>query len=247
MNGETNLVEYLDVWVKLQKESGGFSTYSNSHTLLSSLNQKDITSANGWLSEHACVSSVAYLLLCKSGLYPDKKHKLFKWLLSQRNNNGLFNSYWWTSDIYSSVFILKGLLLDQKDESNAVLINEIVLSLIKKQNKNGSFGDSFINESPFYTGLVIDAMCENKNIFSNHYQPIKKGITWLVNNQQNDGSWASSYAMRIPHPNNTTPDDTGVWPISTLGTQIRSDDYNRLFSTAVALSYPTGHEHLVNA
>ncbi len=236
MNGGTNLEAYLYAWVKLQKESGGFSTYSNPHILISSLNQKDVTSANGWLSEHVCVSSVAYFLLCKSGLYPDKKHKLFNWLLSQRNNNGLFNSYWWTSDIYSSVFILKALLLDQKDESNIVLIKEIVLSLIKKQNGNGSFGDSFINESPFYTGLIIEALCENKNIFRNHYQVIKKGIHWLINNQQNDGSWASSYAMRIPHPNNVSPDDIHDWPISTLGTQIRSVDYNRLFSTTVALS-----------
>jgi len=236
LNGETNLEEYLYAWVKLQKESGGFSTYSSPHTLVSSLNQKDITSADGWLSEHVCVSSVAFLLLCKLGSYPDEKHKLFKWLLSQRNNNGLFNSYWWTSDLYSSVFILKGLLLDQTNKSNDVLINEIVLSLIKKQNGNGSFGDSFINESPFYTGLVIDALCENKNIFSNHYQIIKKSINWLVNNQQSDGSWVSSYAMRIPHPNNMSPDDAQDWPISTLGTQIRSDDYNRLYSTTVSLS-----------
>ncbi len=200
------------------------------------LNEKQITLANGWIREHICVSSVSYYLLASLGLFPLEEQKVLRWIMQQRNNKTEFSdAYWWTSNLYNSVFILKGLLNNKKD--NMALIDELIDEFLLQQNKDGSFGDKYMNNSPFYTGLVIDVLCDCRFINSEEVESsIKKGVNWLIANQDVDGSWASSYAMRIPHPNNVYPNSSQEWDISSFGTQIRSEDYNRLFSSVVALS-----------
>ena len=231
-----NIKRYIPEILKYQLASGGFITYNDIHALLSSLNQKEITSASGWTREHICVSSVAYYLLALLGSFPSEEKKVLNWITKQRNKkNKLADAYWWTSNIYNLVFILKGLL--ENREKNMSLIDEIVNELLQQQNANGSFGDLYVAQSPFYTGLVIDVLCDCSFIISEKLQPsIKKGIDWLVANQNEDGSWNPSYALRIPHPENIYPDNSQSWDISSFGTQIRAEDYNRLFSSVVALA-----------
>lgn len=223
--------------ISLQSKSGGFSTYTDHQMLISSLNQNEVIDVNGWMIEHGCVSSAAFLFLCKLNSYHHERELILEWLVTHRNKDGLFSSYWWTSPLYSSALVLKGLLTFQKkNTSYENLISETINAIINKQNPDGSFGDTFMKQSSFYTGLVLDALCEDKNVTSKYRGSIEKGIRWIQNNQLNDGSWESSYAMRMPHPSNTAPSDLDDWPIATIGTQIRADDYNRLFSTVVCLS-----------
>ena len=231
-----NIKRYIPEILKYQLASGGFVTYNDIHALLSSLNQKEITSASGWTREHICVSSVSYYLLVLLGSFPSEEKKVLNWIIKQRNKKTkLADAYWWTSNIYNLVFILKGLL--ENRERDMSLIVEMVSELLQQQNANGSFGDLYVAQSPFYTGLIIDVLCDCNFIISEKLQSsIKKGIDWLVANQNEDGSWNPSYALRIPHPENIYPDNFQNWDIASFGTQIRAEDYNRLFSSVVALS-----------
>jgi hypothetical protein len=243
-NDADGLDQHIFNWVGLQLMSGAFSTFTDYDLLVSSLNQKDLLGVKGWMVEHACVSSVAFLLLCRLNRYQKEKQKLYEWLLRQRDEKGLFNAYWWTSPLYSTAFILKGLLVDRR-EGSAWLIDEIVAALLREQDHDGSFGDSFVKQSPFYTGLILDALCESDRLVKQHSEAIARGVKWLRDNQQDDGGWEPSYAMRMPHPENLQPNDTPQWPVATMGTQIRADDYSRMFSTTVCLSaickYGTGN------
>jgi squalene cyclase len=88
---------------------------------------------------------------------------LFNWLVRNCDSKGLIKSYWWTSGIYSTSFLIKGLL---KKDAYWDLTYKLCDSVCAEQNDCGSFGDAILENSPFYTGLVVDALCENKTLFA---------------------------------------------------------------------------------
>jgi len=154
----------LRKWFDFQNKDGGFATYLNPDSVLASLNNDATTNVKGWLSSHICVSASAFYLLSRIKNNSKKYHKLKKFLLSKQNASGLWECYWWTSPIYSSVFMIKSsIYTESKDFQDP--ITKTIKAVIKLQNKNGSYGDEFVNESPFYTALVIDAFCEDEKLY----------------------------------------------------------------------------------
>lgn len=235
--GVTNTIpslKYVEKFISNQSKNGGFTTYPNTKKLISSLNSSIIKDTGGWSKDHECVSSVALLFLTKLNLFKREKEMLFDWLVDKLVVNDLLGAYWWTSGLYSTSFFIKALLNQQNIDDK--LVDKMIKRVLSFQNNDGSFGDSFRSQSPFYTGLVVDSVCEHENFAIGSHRSITRAVEWLRKNQFKDGSWASSYAMRIPHPSNYEPDGKLNWSVATIGTDIRSYDFNRLFSTSVALS-----------
>ena len=50
-------------WIKFQQYDYGFSTYSNSQTLLKSLDDRNISNVDGWTKSQNCVSAVSFYFL----------------------------------------------------------------------------------------------------------------------------------------------------------------------------------------
>jgi squalene cyclase len=208
-----NISPFLDELLNKQLAGGGFSTYTDGELLISSLNDTTIKNIEAWCAEHACVSAVTFLLLCSTQNSSTKVFdSLFNWLVRNCDSKGLIKSYWWTSGIYSTSFLIKGLL---KKDAHWNLTYKLCDSVCAEQNDCGSFGDAILENSPFYTGLVVDALCENKTLFAKYKKQVEAAVNWLNNHQLEDGSWSSSYAMRIPHPANSQPEEVNDWPINT--------------------------------
>ncbi|HBH22662.1 MAG TPA: hypothetical protein DDY13_04485 [Cytophagales bacterium] len=234
-NHELFPIKSFHSWLSLQKSSGGFSTYFDEKALASSINKEIDYNVDGWIKDHVCVSAAALYLLSilKSDQSIDKQRlALINFIKKAQLSSGLWESYWWTSPIYSTTYIIKAATrLDDKALKNAV--EKSLNGLFELQNSNGSFGDQFTEESPFYTGLVVEACCSSISYFEAFKNEIEIAVDWLRNNQTTDGTWKGTPALRMPSPEITTPEDISTWIEETKGLNIRVNEINRLFSTVV--------------
>lgn len=237
-------IPLINKWFEYQNEDGGFATYKNSNDILWSLNSNEQNiSVKGWTTSHICVSAVAFYYLSLTDQKNTNYFNLENFLINSVNNDGLWDSYWWTSPIYSTSFLMKSANLI-KNKKLANIIDHATEQIVKLQNTNGSFGDKYVTHSPFYTGLVVDAICEIPKYFNMFKSQIDNAVDWLKNSQMDDGSWVATSAMRMPDSKIIDPSIILEWPEDTKGLNIRAKEFNRLFSTTVSVSALAKYEQI---
>ena len=223
--------KYIEILYPYYILDGGIRTYYNHEQLISELNDPTLKTARGWTESHKCVTAVSLLLLLKDSEISNGLAKnLLSYLIDQKGADNLWESYWWTSPIYSTSFMVE--CFNLLETHTTINTENTINSLLKFQDHDGSFGDDFTKDSVFYTALVVRALC-HANTFSAYKSYIEKAIKFLIVNQFDDGSWAGTNALRIPHPSQKT--DSSDWPVKEYGTNVRSPEFNRLFSTSLAL------------
>jgi hypothetical protein len=57
-----------------------------------------------------------------------------------------------------------------------------------------------------------------------------------MNAQYLDGSYPAAHALRIPAACDIIPNDPDNWIVSPYKTNVRSEEFNRIFSTSTALN-----------
>ncbi len=216
----------IESWFQFQKKDGGFSTYSNKDFLLKSLDDKNISKVEGWLTSHNCVSAVSFFTLTKLGLVKNNSNfnKLKSFFENKLDTN--IDSYWWTSPIYTLYYLAKTYYTQQENEK----FNLIVKKIQKLQNEDGSFCDNY-GVNHFYTGLALEILL----LDSNSETEIKKAVDYLLSYQFTDGSWENSNALQVPNSNDIIPSKS-FFPVSTYGMNVRAKEFNRLFTTVSILS-----------
>ncbi len=219
---------HLEKWFAFQKDDGGFSTYNDENILRRYFSQENYFSYDGWTQSHFCVSSVALHVLYEyKETYQDEWKKLNNYI-SDRLDKDLFDSYWWTDEIYCIYYI--SAISHLVDLPKDVIENKLKkLSLC--QNANGSFSD-FFGESLFYTGLALMSLSTIDNFQKN----VESGIIYLLKNQYADGSWENSHSLRIPRPENVIPEISNFNNVKTFGVNVRAMEFKRLFTTSVCLN-----------
>jgi len=65
---------------------------------------------------------------------------------------------------------------------------------------------------------------------------IDKAVNWLKLCQFQDGSWKETPALRIPSPHIYNPKSINTWPEDTKGVNVRITEFNRLFTTTIAVA-----------
>lgn len=214
----------LKEWFKFQKEDGSFSTYKNEKYLLSSLNDKNIKNAKGWVSTHHCVSAVSLFVLLQIKIEALGIKKTITFFEKQDLTKII--SYWWTSPIYTYYYLAKSYLLLGKENQ----LKLIIIELRKHQNKDGSFSDKY-GVNLFYSGLALEVYLLDYINFNNEANMASK---YLLNHQFDNGSWKNSNALQVPDSSDTIPKNT-KYPISKKGMNVRAKEFNRLFTTATIL------------
>lgn len=224
-------------WTSWQRKDGGFGTFNNYNELFEFLDGS-VHNLEGWMQSHVCVSALAYYLLIKASDHPLIKERVCSYLLNARTESGLWDSYWWTSPIYSTCYVIQGLLADNKSVYGDI-VDKAVTALLKNQLPNGSFAiwtADLAKPSAYYTGLVLDTLCADVALFSHHRHSAERVCKWLLTNQLRDGSWNSSGIMRIPTPSIITPQtEVSVWRSSSSGPNIIVEDSMRNFTTSVCM------------
>lgn len=218
-----------------QNEDGGFTTYKSPSVLLKFLNDPKIKDVSGWVQSHPCVSAGTLLVLSKTEGFDNEKNKLINYLLQNISENKLWNSYWWTSEIYSTALIIEA-SLTINDKSLNIAVQNALPSLINLQQANGLFADAFNAEHIFYSALVLNALCSSKVIFIQYKNQIVQLINAIINKQNEDGSWDSSYALRVPASGFLTPTEINQWRKNDLGQNIIIEDIHRIITTSTVLA-----------
>jgi hypothetical protein len=221
----------LENWLAFSNSNGGWSTYFD-NGIKKSMKLPLDSDFTGWFSPQICVTAVAAWVAkdFKDETISKVYDKTVKYIMSNQNNDGSWNSYWWTENIYATAFALLSI---PKNEENTDVISKAISYLLQKQNSNGSWNNVGI-ESSFYTALALKALIDFKMYFNKSaLQPlIKKGVEWLIDNQMNDGSWKVSRILQLPSPEITNPNDVKKWGHTSFGLNCLVDDHNRIFTTS---------------
>ncbi len=136
--------------------------------------------------------------------------------------------------IYASYYALKSLILEQ-NEHDKTTIDRGVKGLLNLQQKDGSFTDSFSQNSPFYSAMVLDLLCSSSVLFQQNRIKAEALLHWLRAAQFSDGSFSSTASLQIPAPNVVDIKSVAQWERSNKATNHITDDFMRLFSTAQTL------------
>ncbi len=232
-----NVSQYLGSLMKYQTSDGGFATYhmDDRESLNALMNFDHIEKFDSWEESHNCVSAVSFYLLShlRKSFEIENHYQLLKSFILSRQKNSVWDSYWWTSPIYATSFIIKA-ISESKDADLIPVRNAAIESLLHQQNKNGSWRDSFQTESAFYTGLMANSILSSS--LSTRRRQVQKSIEWIIENQNDDGSWPETNAMRLPSFKISNPNEVKSWPDRRSGLNVRAIEFNRLFSTSVCLS-----------
>lgn len=232
----------LDNWILGQQKNGGFSTYFKDDVeLLERLGMRNQKQIKGWTSEHVCVSALAYYLLSDSnvnGKYKNYLDLLRKYLLKNMTTNYMWPSYWWTSKIYSTCYVIKG-MLNENNLKLAPLIYKAVHSVMGNQNRDGSFScDVLKQKSVFYTSMVLSTICYEKSLYLKYQKRADRMQEYILQNQYDDGGFQGSNFLVIPQPNSTSAKATEqVYKINSIGgSNVVTGEVSNLFSTSISLS-----------
>lgn len=217
-------------FIELQqnKTLGGFATYSFREPLKTD-------TANYWINTvHTCVTSVAIqtLLIHRTPVNSEIIRKASSYLIRQKSMDGLWDSYWWKGYAYGTYNALKALSMCgvlRKGE-----IRKTIQFLLSKQLEDGGWNDSFGEDSEvFGTAYVILSLLLYPN--NETLSASKKGIYWLINKQNCDGSWPTSPILRIPPPMVKDPNTIKKWRYNQMGIGVIIEDKGRVFTSSAVI------------
>ena len=222
--------EINESWLKFVNADGGWVTYRDAEGLRKRLELPEEISVDAWLSPKLCVSAVACYVLSnnKNQAFYDKTAEF---LIESKDNHHL-KSFWWTSDIYATSYLI--LALNGKAKyKNAC--QKSVECLATQQTQNGFWENPFDKlPNAFYTSLALKALISYDKL---HYSnEIKQGIDWLLSTQTQDGSWQTNRILQIPATDIEDPANVLKWRSSSFGVNCVTDDHNRVFTTSAVVN-----------
>ena len=221
MMGEAIEKEDVIQWKTFLHDSGGFSTYVGD-SIKEVINMSVRESVKGWTTEQACVSAVACWAASVIGNQEIFK-KGVKFLEMNVEEDGHLTSYWWSEDYYATSFAI---MCGFKGKT---------LNFLLGAQQSSGYWTNLGKPSVFYTALALKAL---EHVYINEKGSvlrgiITKGVRWILSQQYEDGSWNSEYILRIPKPSVRHPCKNEVYKKTSFGFGIITDDYKRVFTTAL--------------
>lgn len=221
----------IEKWLSFQTKKGGFATYNKESNLERFFVNESFESFNGWYSSHLCVSAVsAHILYTVKDCYNKEWLQLINFLKDSQNKKGFWNSYWWGHPIYTTYYLYA--LFSKKTPDYADKLRKTDVWVKSILNEDGSISDSF-GKSTFFSGFLLKLFMNNPDAYN---RESNNTALFLMKNQFDDGSWENSHSLQIPSPVVLQPENAQYGEIKTYGVNIRSREFQRLFSTAVCLN-----------
>jgi squalene-hopene/tetraprenyl-beta-curcumene cyclase len=212
---------------------GGFCTYSSSDRIEAYIGKKGVASVQGWTQPHTCVTAVALqaVLSQKAQLNDPCVDNALAFLKGNREPSGIWGSYWWSGNAYSTFHALRALTC-----AGAIPSSEQIESAHELERRFRDFlqatKGSQENAAAFEAAFVLLALL--LILDSSNCSAAEKLALRLLDQQNPDGSWPASPILRIPPPLTMSPDRRRNWH-GGAGTGIIIPDQCRCFATAAVL------------
>ena len=224
---QENFALYLHEFARMlsfyqDKNTGGFLTY-----LPGSNGKYHTMPDSAWCISEPSITAMAGSAFLNAGpeLFEQEISSARKFLISRQNPAGYWDSYWWDCRIYGTSLACS--FLKQLGETDPV---EKAISWLKSifvPSKGWGNGYEAV-PYPFYTALSLSSLLLYED--NVHSREVKESLIWLVENQNEDGSWFSKPILRVPDPQVQEP-----WESSNREKCEVVTDVNLLFTTATVM------------
>lgn len=207
---------------------GGVSTYRVESGIREFISAPADEFIAGWISPHHDISIAAVLADTQN----DKATEIINRLIKQQTSKGFINSYWWRSQYYATALFLRAASKKGYQLSNEH-IGLIAESLVREQLADGGFGlDSSAMMNPFTTALALESFAHLS--YKRKHDERMNCANALLHAQQENGSWAGDYILRIPAPYVKDPNEVVSWNNADGGGNSLIEDKDGLFATAMS-------------
>lgn len=226
-----NLSQSINVILAHQCPDGGFRTYLPDSGIRQFIEADEHEDLLGWCSSHLCVTGAAVRALFIAGIPSNSTaiQSALNFIRERQTEGGYWNSYWFHGKAYGTAHAIQALRLmgDDNDIPRLIRAKEW---LENNQATNGSWQDNG-SSNAFETALTICALLGTP---SPPLPNIWHGVGWLLQQQRQDGSWASQPILQVPATSEQAPWERRNWTKQGL-TGILVADHNRVFTTATVL------------
>ena len=212
---------------------GGFSTYSSSDRIEAYIGKTDVASVQGWTQPQTCVTAVALQAVLSQEAQQNDPcvDNALAFLKGNREPSGIWGSYWWSGNAYSTYHALRALT-----GAGAIRSCEQVESAQELERRFcGSLragAGSQENAAAFEAAFVLLALL--LILDTSNCSAAERLALRLLDQQNPDGSWPATPVLRISPPLTINPDRRRNWHGGT-GTGIIIPDQCRCFTTAAVL------------
>jgi prenyltransferase beta subunit len=223
----TSALQAKKFLAKHQRRGGGIGTCSARIWMKHFARMSSSAQWTGWCDSHPCVTAVAV-----DALNVEKRRNALRFLRSRQESNGQWIGYWWADHEYPTTLALDA--MTRLGQNRDRLIVEKALTWISKRvEPYGAIVSNTTGEdSPFATACALGSLAQHSG--KREIRIAAKCVEWLIENQRRDGAWRASATLRIPLPDDETPDTFKDW---TLGTGFRNVclDHRAVFTTAAVV------------
>ena len=195
-----------------RRRDGGIATYPSREAVRAAIRIPADLPVDGWASSHVCVTAAA-AGIPKFG--DDERVRRF--LRREQMRSGEWRGYWWCDAEYATAMAIECLA------HSATAPDRRAAGLGIEYLRTSGGGDSAFRLALRIIGL------------SRGGEPPADLLGQLTALQQTDGSWPPSARLRIPPPDEMSPDRRWNWDEGYKGFGSIRLDANRIFTTATAV------------
>jgi squalene cyclase len=230
-----NIGRAIDFVLSHQTTNGGFSTYKDGLSLLRYRGGGDEFSYRGWTQPHVCVTAVAVEVLTHFPHLVSQPvlDNAIGFILDSQTLAGYWESYWWRSKYFSTTRILK--YLNRLNTNRAKAARDKAVEWVLGTASTRGYWDNGYDlgkPCPLSTSQCVEALL----VADAGRREAIDGIAWLLENQNDDGSWTGAPVLQIPPPDVTEPFMTDNWRVGGRGVGACSADERRVYTTASVVS-----------
>lgn len=206
----------------------GVSTYKTDSGIREFISAPNNQAIAGWTSTHPDVSIAAVL----ADLQHEKAAEIINWLIELQTKEGFINSYWWRGSLYTTTLLLRTLSMYQQHlpQERATMITG---ALVREQLAHGGFSlAASTTGDPFTTALALESFTHLLYLGYDGQRTNCGNALLLL--QQENGSWAGDFILRIPAPDTMDLNTVASWNNADGGGNSFIEDKEGLFATAMS-------------
>ena len=171
---------------------GGLTTYLQESAIRDYVNMSSgLVSFDGWFQSHTCVTAAVAAL-------KEWRPIVTPYLLDQQQADGSWHSYWWSVDEYATALAL-----------TVVSESEPLGRAIRWGRERLKYWLEAAQPSEFAIAWCLQILSRDNT--PETLQLLERGVKFLLERQQSNGSWQPSAKLRVPRPDCLNPESVANW------------------------------------